>query len=83
MDILDILIIILAVSLLIGLLYFEKQGNCKTALPTKTLLSCLFIFTALVQSHPLAEYFYLILVGLIFCLGGDVFLALPQEKMFL
>ena len=83
MDILDILIIILAVSLLISLLYFEKQGNCKAVLPTKTLLSCLFIFTALVQSHPLAEYFYLILVGLIFCLGGDVFLALPQEKMFL
>ena len=83
MDILDILIIILAVPLLISLLYFEKQGNRKAALPVKTLLSCLFIFTALVQSHPFAEYFYLILIGLIFSLGGDVFLALPQDKMFL
>lgn len=37
----------------------------------------------MVQPHPLPGYFYLLLIGLIFCLGGDVFLALPQEKMFL
>jgi uncharacterized membrane protein YhhN len=80
---LTVLIIILALILLGGLLYFEKQGNRKRVLPTKTLLSCLFIVTALVQPHPLPGYFYLLLVGLIFCLGGDVFLALPQEKMFL
>jgi uncharacterized membrane protein YhhN len=35
------------------------------------------------QPHPLPAFFYILLVGLIFCLGGDVFLALPQEKMFL
>ena len=80
---LNTLIIISAVILLSGLLYFEKQGNRKAGLPTKTLLSCLFIFTALVQSHLLPEYFYLLLIGLVFGLGGDVFLALPQEKMFL
>jgi uncharacterized membrane protein YhhN len=80
---LNILIIILAVILLGGLLYFEKQGNPKWVLPTKTLLSCLFIITALLQPHPLPGYFYLLLMGLIFCLGGDVFLALPREKMFL
>ena len=79
----NLLIIILAVILLCALLYFEKQGHRKAALPTKTLLSCLFIFTALVQSRALPEYFFLLLIGLIFCLGGDVFLALPQEKMFL
>jgi len=52
-------------------------------LATKTILSCLFIFTVLVQSHPIPGYFYLLLIGLIFCLGGDVFLALPRERMFL
>ena len=80
---LDYLIIMFAVPLLGGLLYFEKQGNRKAVLPTKTVLSLLFIITALVQPHPLSGYFYPLLIGLFFCLGGDVFLALPREKMFL
>jgi len=80
---LNILIIVLAGILLAGLLYFEKNGNQKGKLPTKTILSCLFIFTALVQTHPIPVYFYLLLLGLIFCLGGDVFLALPQDRAFL
>ena len=80
---LNILIIFLAVTLLAGLLFFEKNGNQKRKLPTKTILSCLFIFTALVQPHPIPGYFYILLIGLIFCLGGDVFLALPGERMFL
>ena len=77
------LIIILAVTLLGGLLFFEKNGNQKGKLATKTILSGLFIFTALVQSHPIAGYYYLLLIGLIFCLGGDIFLALPRDRMFL
>jgi uncharacterized membrane protein YhhN len=77
------LIIFLAISLLAGLLFFEKKGNQKGKLATKTILSCLFIFTALVQSRPIPGYFYILLIGLIFCLGGDVFLALPRERMFL
>ena len=77
------LIIIIAVILLGALLFFEKQGKPGAVLPVKTLLSLLFIITAAVQPHPLAGYYYLLLIGLIFCLGGDVFLALPQEKMFL
>ena len=80
---LNSLIIILAVILLAGLLYFEKIGSLKGKLPFKTVLSCLFILAALVQAHPTPGYFYLLLLGLIFCLGGDVFLALPQERMFL
>jgi uncharacterized membrane protein YhhN len=80
---LHILIIVLAGALLAGLLYFEKIGSLKGKLPFKTVLSCLFIFTALVQVHPVPGYFYLLLLGLIFCLGGDVFLALPQERMFI
>ena len=80
---LNFLIIVLAVILLTGLLYFEKNGNQKGKLPTKTILSCLFIFAALVQSHPIPGYYYILLLGLIFCLGGDVFLAMPQDKAFL
>ena len=77
------LIIFSAVTLLAGLLHFEKNVNQKRKLPTKTILSCLFIFTALVQSHSTSVYFYMLLIGLVFCLGGDVFLALPRERMFL
>jgi uncharacterized membrane protein YhhN len=80
---LNFLIVILAIILLAALLYFEKTGNQKRKLPTKTVLSCLFIFTALVQAHSIPVYYYFLILGLIFCLGGDVFLALPREKMFL
>ena len=80
---LNILIIVLAIILLAGLLVFEKNGNQKGKLPTKTILSGLFIFTALVQVHSIPGYYYVLLLGLIFCLGGDVFLALPQDRAFL
>ena len=40
---LNILIIILAVILLVGLLYFEKERRLKGLVPTKTALSMLFI----------------------------------------
>jgi uncharacterized membrane protein YhhN len=80
---LNILIVIAAAALLMGLLFFEKNGDLKGKLPTKTILSCLFILAAVLQPHPLVQYYYLLLIGLVFCLGGDVFLALPQERMFL
>ena len=51
--------------------------------PTKTLLSSLFLLSVLVQPHPIVRYYHFILLGLIFCFAGDVFLALPQKKMFL
>ena len=76
-------IIIAAAILLAGLLLFEKNGNQRGRLPTKTILSCLFILIALLQPHPLRQYGYILLIGLFFCLGGDVFLALPRERMFL
>ncbi len=80
---LNILIVVVAVILLAALLYFEKTDSLAGKLPAKSSLSCLFIVTALVQPHPIPGYFYLLLIGLIFCLGGDVFLALPQERAFL
>lgn len=76
------LIIIAAVILLGGLLYFEKKGDIRTAFLTKTPLSLLFVLAVLVQPHPLPGYYYCLLIGLILCLIGDVFLALPQKIMF-
>lgn len=80
---LNIVIIIAAAVLLAALLFFENTGNLQGKLPTKTILSGLFILSAVLQPHPLPAYFYILLTGLIFGLGGDVFLALPREKMFL
>lgn len=79
----SVLIVIFAVILLGGLLYFVNKENRKGILPTKTILSSLFIFTVMVQPHPMIRYYHYILVGLMCCLVGDVFLAFPQKKMFL
>jgi uncharacterized membrane protein YhhN len=75
-------IIVAALVLLVLLLYFEYRGQRNAHLASKTLLSILFVFTAVIQPDPLKIYFYPILTGLIFCLAGDVLLALPQKKMF-
>ena len=79
---LNVLIIALAAILLVAHLCCEKGKNRKRLLITKTVLSSLFILAVLVQSHPIAGYYRFLLVGLILCLGGDVFLALPQQRMF-
>jgi uncharacterized membrane protein YhhN len=80
---LNIVIIGLAIVLLAGLLYFEKANQFKGKVLTKTVVSCLFILAALIQQNSIPGYHVLILIGLIFCLGGDVCLSLPQERMFL
>jgi len=77
------LILCVAFVLLCALLYFEKMQNRTGLVPTKGCLSLLFIIAALVQKDPLSAYFAFVVTGLIFCLGGDVFLALPQKKAFM
>ncbi len=77
------LILLLAIALLAALLYFENKENRQWILPTKTLLSLLFIITGLTQVLLWQPFTLFIICGLVFCLGGDVFLALPQERMFL
>jgi uncharacterized membrane protein YhhN len=76
------LIVFSSIALLSALLYNEKHQNLKNILVTKTTLSCLFIVAALVQPHPDIRYFQILLGGLIFCLAGDIFLALQHERMF-
>ena len=79
----NIFIIILGVILLLGLLYYEKKKDRMSLLITKSILSLLFVMTALRQPHSLPGYYHYLFVGLIFCLIGDVCLALPQGKGFM
>jgi uncharacterized membrane protein YhhN len=78
----NIFIIILGIILLFGLLYYEKKRERIPLLMTKSILSLLFVMTALLQPHSVTAYYHYLFVGLIFCLMGDVCLALPQEKAF-
>ena len=75
-------IIIGGCLLLLGLLYHEKRKKQKSIVINKTILSLLFVITAFLQPHGIPTYYHYLLVGLIFCLIGDVCLALPGEKIF-
>jgi len=79
----NISIVLSAAGLLAGLLYCEKKELVKPKLTVKSILSALFIFAAVVQSHPLLSFYRLLLIAMLFCLGGDVLLALRGERMFL
>ncbi|EFK05708.1 YhhN-like protein [delta proteobacterium NaphS2] len=74
--------VVLACILMPVLLCVESKEIPKKILPVKTAISLLFVLTALIQPRPVPAYFLWLLPGLICCLGGDVFLALPQKKMF-
>lgn len=80
---LNLLIIGTAAGLLAGLLYCEKNELQTAKLVVKSVLSALFIVAILIQSRPVPTYFLFLLIGMLFCLGGDVLLALPQSGMFL
>jgi uncharacterized membrane protein YhhN len=77
------IIIVFGLILLSGLLYYEKKEDGKPLLIVKSTLSLLFVITALLQPHPVPAYYHYLFVGLIFCLVGDVCLALPQKKAFM
>jgi len=79
----NVSIIILGIILLLGVLYYEKKKDRIPLLTIKSSLSLLFIITALLQPHPVPAYYHYLLIGLIFCLMGDVCLALPQKKAFM
>ena len=74
--------ILLAAILLLVLLVYEKREEEKPRLIAKTILSCLFVFVAILQPATVPAYGKFILIGLIFCLAGDVCLALPGDKIF-
>jgi len=72
----------LGVFLLVVLLYFEKMGPPLGRIVTKSLLSLLFVITVFLQPDANETFTRYVKVGLIFCLGGDVFLALSGLKWF-
>jgi uncharacterized membrane protein YhhN len=75
-------IIIFSIILLYGLLFYEKRKNRVPLFMAKSILSLLFVMTALLQPRSVPAYYHYLLAGLILCLIGDVCLALPQEKAF-
>jgi uncharacterized membrane protein YhhN len=79
---LNSLVIIAAAALMLGLLYTEKREKNTMLLLVKTTLSALFIVAALIQPNQTPLYFRFLLAALVLCLFGDVFLAIPGEKMF-
>jgi uncharacterized membrane protein YhhN len=75
-------IIIGGFLLLTGLLYHEKRKKPKFIVINKTILSLLFVVTAFLQPQGIPNYDFYLRVGFIFCLIGDICLALPGEKIF-
>jgi len=78
----NVFIIILGTLLLFGVLYYEKKKDRIPLLIMKSILSLLFVMTALLQPHSIPAYYHYLIISLIFCLMGDVCLALPQKKAF-
>ncbi|NWF57539.1 MAG: lysoplasmalogenase [Syntrophaceae bacterium] len=75
-------IIFISLILLILLLVYEKREGKYLRLISKTLLSSMFLVVALQQSPSVPEYSFYIILALVFCLIGDVCLALPGDKAF-
>jgi uncharacterized membrane protein YhhN len=73
----------LAVALLVGLVKAEKTKRPKWILVFKTPLSLLFILAWTLQPAQNMDVAGLILIALVFCLGGDVLLAIGSRNTFL
>ncbi len=78
----NLVIIAAAAALLALALFFERRQRWQLYLPLKTGVSALFVAAALIQPRPLPDYFAFLLLGLVFCLCGDVLLAVPGARAF-
>jgi len=76
-------LLMLAVVLLVGLIRAEKTNKPKKILTYKTPLSILFIVAWTLQPAQNPLFSGLILIALVFCLGGDVLLGMGSDKAFL
>lgn len=76
-------ILIVALCLLAGLLFFVKKESTRGVLLTKPSLSALFVFVALTGPSANPTYFYFVLAGLLCCVAGDVLLIFPAKELFL
>lgn len=78
------LMLILAGVLLVGLIYAEKTELPTRILMFKTPLSLLFIVAwAIEPAARHSNFGVLVLIALVFCLGGDVLLGLGSKRAFL
>jgi uncharacterized membrane protein YhhN len=77
------LILALAAALLVGLVKAEKTEHPRRILVFKAPLSLLFIVAWTLGAAQHESYAGLVLIALLFCLGGDVLLALGSKKTFL
>lgn len=75
--------IFIAILLLFTLLVSIKRQLSNTTLVTKSLLSVIFVLTALTTPHLNPAYSRLIVIGLVFCLAGDICLVFNSRKAFL
>ena len=75
--------IFIAILLLITLLVSIKRQLSNTTLVAKSLLSAIFVLTALTTPHLNPAYSRLIVIGLVFCLAGDICLVFNSRKAFL
>jgi uncharacterized membrane protein YhhN len=75
-------ILVISLILLLLLLIHEKREEKNPRLLAKTVLSFMFVWVAFRQSSSLPDYSLYIIVGLVSCMIGDVFLAWPGEKTF-
>jgi uncharacterized membrane protein YhhN len=76
------IVLTIACPLMFGLLYGEKRDKPFLRLFFKAVLSFLFLLTAFFQPHPLPGYARFLIPGLLFCAGGDIFLALSWPGAF-
>ena len=76
------LVLKIGTFLLVGLLYAEWKGGSTLKLAFKAPFSVLFVLVGLLQPQVLPAYWWWILIGLVLCLGGDVFLALDGDRAF-
>jgi uncharacterized membrane protein YhhN len=77
------IIVIGALSLLVGLLIFVKKESAKGILLTKPSLSALFVIVAITGPSANPTYFGFVLAGLLFCVAGDVLLIFTAKELFL
>jgi len=76
------MILVVSALLLLVLLYFEEVESAAGKALSKFALSSLFVTAALTAPHPDRSYFVPILIGLVFCLAGDVLLAFSSPWAF-
>lgn len=77
------MLLVPALVLLVGLINAEKTGKPMRILAFKTPLSTLFIVAWFIEPAQNPTVAVLILVALVFCLSGDILLAIGSSRAFL